>query len=376
MQQENTKTPSYQIAVIKGDGIGIDVTSSTLAVLNATQKQVGGFALDYNHIEAGAGYFQKTGVDIQPDGEEEAGEADAIFLGAIGLPSVRYDDGTEISPHLRLRDRYQLYAGIRPVRAYPNTPQRLADPRAKDIDLVILRESTEGLFYTAAVHNRCPVETDDEVQDVMRITRPTTEKLHEFAFKLARKRKLRGSSGQVTCVDKANVFKSMAFFRQIFDERHANNQDIETSYSYVDAQALDFIRRPWDFDVLVMENIFGDILSDLAGGLVGGMGMAACGEIGDAHGLFQPAHGSAPDIMGEDKANPLAAILSGALMLDYLADKSGNQQLAKGALLIEQAVYDCFEAKQLRPIEFGGDMGTRAVTQALIDYISTASGDA
>jgi len=370
-QQESTNTLSYKIAVIKGDGIGIDVTNSTLAILNATQKQVDGFTLNYNHIEAGAGYFQKTGVDIQPNGEEEAGEADAIFLGAIGLPSVRYEDGTEISPHLRLRDRYQLYAGIRPVRAYPNAPQRLADPRAKDIDLVIIRESTEGLFYTAAVHNRCPVETDEEVQDVMRITRTTTEKLHDFAFKLARKRKQRGSIGLVTCVDKANVFKSMAFFRQIFDERHANNQDIETSYSYVDAQALDFIRRPWDFDVLVMENIFGDILSDLAGGLVGGMGMAACGEIGDAHGLFQPAHGSAPDIMGQDKANPLAAILSGALMLDYLADKSGNQKLAEGALLIEQAVYDCFAANELRPMEFGGDMGTEAVTQALVDYIST-----
>ena len=367
---------SYQIAVIKGDGIGIDVTEATLEVLNETQKRVGGFALDYNFIQAGAGYFKQTGADIQPRGEEEAGEADAIFLGAIGLPSVRYDDGTEISPHLRLRDRYQLYAGIRPVRAYPNAPQRLADDRSKDIDLVILRESTEGLFYTAAVHDRCPVETDDEVQDVMRITRPTTEKLHDFAFKLARKRKLRGSSGLLTCVDKANVFKSMAFFRQIFDERHANNKDIETSYSYVDAQALDFIRRPWDFDVLVMENIFGDILSDLAGGLVGGMGMAACGEIGDAHGLFQPAHGSAPDIMGQDKANPLAAILSGALMLDYLADKSGNEQLAEGALLIEQAVYDCFAANQLRPMEFGGDMGTQAVTQALVDYISTVSGDA
>ena len=367
-------TPAYKIAVIKGDGIGIEVTDATLAILQACQSRVGGFLLDYHHIEAGAGYYQKTGVDIQPGGEEAAGEADAIFLGAIGLPSVRYEDGTEISPHLRLRDRFQLYAGVRPVRAYPNAPQRLADPRSAEIDMVILRESTEGLFYTAAVHNRCPVETDDEVQDVMRVTRSITEKLHDFAFKLARKRKLRGSKGMVTCVDKANVFKSMAFFRQIFDERYANNTDIETSYSYVDAQALDFIRHPWDFDVLVMENIFGDILSDLAGGLVGGMGMAACGEIGDHHGLFQPAHGSAPDIMGQDKANPLAAILSGALMLDYLADKSGNEKLAEGGLLIEQAVQDCFAANTIRPMEFGGDMGTEAVTQTLVEAITNFSG--
>lgn len=205
------------------------------------------------------------------------------------------------------------------------------------------------MFYTAAVHNRCPVETDQEVQDVMRVTRHTTEKLHDFAFKLANKRKQRGTSGLLTCVDKANVFKSMAFFRQIFDERHAKFPDTQVSYNYVDAQALDLIRQPWNFDVLVMENIFGDILSDLAGGLVGGMGMAPCGEIGDAHGLFQPAHGSAPDIMGQDKANPLAAILSGALMLDYLADKSGNDALTNAAKLIEDAVYAGFAANEIRP---------------------------
>ena len=360
----------FQVAIIKGDGIGVDVTEATLAVIDAVQKSVGGFTLDLNYIEAGAGYYQKTGQDIQPGGEEAAGEADAIFLGAIGLPSVRYEDGTEISPHLRLRDRFQLYAGIRPIRAYPNAPQRLADPRAREIDMVILRESTEGLFYTAAVHNRCPVANDDEVQDVMRITRKTTEKLHDFGFKLAQKRKDRGSSGKLTCVDKANVFKSMAFFRQIFDERLANFPDAEVGYNYVDAQALDFIRKPWEFDVLVMENIFGDILSDLAGGLVGGMGMASCGEIGDNHGLFQPAHGSAPDIMGQDKANPLAAILSGALMLDYLADKSGNKQLADAAKMIEDAVYEGFSDNAIRPMEFGGDMGTKAVTEELITRIN------
>ncbi|MDV7340581.1 isocitrate/isopropylmalate family dehydrogenase [Terasakiella sp. A23] len=362
---------TYQIAAIKGDGIGIDVTEATLAVIDAAQNRIGGFSLAYNYIDAGAGYYKETGKDIEDGGEEAAGEADAIFLGAIGLPSIRYENGTEISPHLRLRDRFQLYGGVRPVRAYPNAPQRLADPRAQSIDMVILRESTEGLFYSAAVHNRCPVENNDEVQDVMRITRSTTEKLHDFAFKLARKRKERGKTGKVTCVDKANVFKSMAFFRKIFDEQSVHYSDIEKSYNYVDAQALDFIRRPWDFDVVVTENMFGDILSDQAGGLVGGMGMAACGEIGDHHGLFQPAHGSAPDIMGQDKANPLAAILSGALMLDYLADKSGNDALSHAAQLIESAVYQGFEANAIRPMEFGGDMGTKAVTSEVIARVKS-----
>ncbi len=354
-----------QVALIKGDGIGIDVADAALELVDAALGKTSATRLYYQEILAGAGYFRETGRDIEERGEEAAGRADAIFLGAIGLPAVRHPDGTEISPHLRLRDRYQLYAGVRPVRAYPNAPQRLADPRARDIDLVILRESTEGLFYSAAVHGRSEVIDDSEVRDVLRITRATTEKLHRFGFELARKRKQRGSRGILTCVDKANVFTSMAFFRKIYAEIAPEFPDIQTDYNYVDAQALDFIRRPWDFDVLVTENMFGDILSDLAGGLVGGMGMAACAEIGDETGLFQPAHGSAPDIMGQDKANPLAAILSGALMLDYLADKADDPSLADAANLIEGAVERGFVENRLRPVEFGGDMGTRAITNEL-----------
>ncbi len=355
-----------QIALIRGDGIGVDVSNASLAMVDAALAKSTGLRISYREILAGAGYFKETGRDIEAGGEEAAGEADAIFLGAIGLPSIRHPDGTEVSPHLRLRDIYQLYAGVRPVRAYPNAPQRLADPRARDIDLVILRESTEGLFYSAAVHGRSEVIDNREVRDVLRITRDTTEKLHRFGFELARKRKQRGSAGKLTCVDKANVFTSMAFFRQIYDEIAPEFSDIETDYNYVDAQALDLIRRPWEFDVLVTENMFGDILSDLAGGLVGGMGIAACAEIGDDTGLFQPAHGSAPDIMGQDKANPLAAILSGALMLEYLAEKTDRAALVDAAELIESAVSRGFEQNRIRPIEFGGDMGTKAVTTELL----------
>jgi 3-isopropylmalate dehydrogenase len=359
------------LAVIRGDGIGVDVTDAALAVIEAARGKTGGFRLICNDLEAGAEYYRETGADVEPGLEDACDGADAILLGAIGLPAVRHADGTEISPHLRLRERYQLYAGVRPVKAYPNAPQRLADPHAAGIDLIILRESTEGLFYTAAATGRDIVQTDDEVQDILRITRPTTERLCDFAFRLAERRKQRGKQGEVTCVDKANVFRSMAFFRKIFDERRAGFPDVAVSYNYVDAQALDLIRRPWDFDVLVMENMFGDILSDLAGGLVGGMGMAACAEVGDTQALFQPAHGSAPDIMGQDKANPLAAILSGALMLDYLADKTGGHQgLTDAAQVIEDAVQSGFEQNRLRPMEFGGDMGTRAVTRELIALIS------
>ncbi|NKC14042.1 MAG: isocitrate/isopropylmalate dehydrogenase family protein [Gammaproteobacteria bacterium] len=364
-------TPHFEIAVIKGDGIGVDVTDAALAVVNAAQARLGGFQLHYKELEAGAAYFQRTGNDIAPGAQEAAAAADAIFLGAIGLPAIRHADGTEISPHLRLRDEFQLYAGVRPVKQYPNAPQRLADPRAAELDLVILRESTEGLFFSCAAVGGGELIGDSEARDTLRITRATTEKLHDFAFKLARKRKQRGSPGRVTCVDKANVFRSMAFFRKIFDERAAHFPDVAVDYNYVDAQALDLVRQPWAFDVLVMENMFGDILSDLAGGLVGGMGMAACAEIGDQHALFQPAHGSAPDIMGQDKANPLAAILSGALMLDYLADRADHPPLAAAALAIEAAVEEGFAREQIRPMEFGGDMGTKAVTAALVALVAS-----
>ncbi len=360
-----------RIALIRGDGIGVDVADAAIAVVQAALGRSAGPALALDEIQAGAGYFAETGQDIEPGGEERAGDADAIFLGAIGLPSVRHPDGTEISPHLRLRERFGLYAGLRPVKAYPNAPQRLADPRAADIDMVILRESTEGLFYSAAAHGRSDIRGDTEVRDTLRITRETTEKLHHFGFRYAEKRKERGRPGKLTCVDKANVFASMAFFRKIFDEVAPGYPGIEAGHNYVDAQALDLIRRPWDFDVMVMENMFGDILSDLAGGLVGGMGMAACAEIGDEVGLFQPAHGSAPDIMGQDKANPLAAILSGAMMLDYLADKTGDGTLTDAATLIEQAVEDGFAANALRPMEFGGDMGTKAVTAEIMDRLTS-----
>ncbi|WP_421724999.1 isocitrate/isopropylmalate dehydrogenase family protein [Bauldia sp.] len=367
-----TSGEPVRVAIIKGDGIGVDVANAALAAVDAARSAVGGFTIDYREIAGGAGYFRETGHDLEPGGEETAGEADAMFVGAIGLPSVRKSDGTEIAPHLRLRDRYGLYAGVRPVRAYPNAPRRLADPRAGEIDLVILRESTEGLFYTAAVHGRSEIVDDFEARDIMRITRPTTEKLHRFGFQLAERRRRRGARGLITCVDKANVFVTMAFFRQIFDEIATEFPDVETGYNYIDAQALDLVRQPWEFDVLVTENIFGDILSDLAAALVGGMGMAACAEIGDTTGLFQPAHGSAPDIAGQDKANPLAAILSAGMMLEYLEGKADNPSLGVAGRLIDDAVYRGFAEKRIRPMEFGGDMGTIAVAREVVALVGEA----
>ena len=360
---------TFNIATFQGDGIGPDVINSAIEIIDKASNAVGGLNFEWNFIKAGAAYYKETGQDLEDDGEKKAEQSDAIFLGAIGLPSIRKDDGTEIAPHLRFREVFNLYAGVRPVKAYKNTPQRLSNKNAEKIDLVVLRECTEGLFYTAAVHNRNKIANNNEVEDIMRITRNTTTRLHNFAFKLAEKRKQKGKLGKVTCVDKANVFKSQALFRKIFNEIKEEYPNISADTCYVDAMALNLIRQPWEYDVMVMENIFGDILSDLGGGLVGGMGMASCGEIGDNHGLFQPAHGSAPDIMGKNKANPLATILSGSLMLEYLADKKDCPDANEAALIIENAIEEGFNKNLLRPFEFGGDMSTTEITSQILNLI-------
>ena len=358
---------SLNIAVIPGDGIGNEIIPVACEVIDAALADQTHVALTYQQQIMGAQCYADTGVAMSDDTFEAIKAADAILLGAIGLPSIRYPDGTEISPHLRLRDEFQLFAGVRPVKAYPNTPMRLADPRGHDIDFVIVRESTEGLFYS---HTRGEVIDDLEALETLRITRATSEKLFDFTFELARRRKSRGTPGRVHCVDKANVFRSMAFFRKIFDERAADFPDVEREYAYVDAMALQMVRDPWTLDVLVMENMFGDILSDLGGGLVGGMGMASCGEIGTDHALFQPAHGSAPDIMGTDSANPIATILSGALMLDWLANRHDAPALTAAAQRIEQAVWDAFASGRLQPKEFGGDHGTSYTRDLVLECLA------
>jgi 3-isopropylmalate dehydrogenase len=348
----------FEICVLPGDGIGVEVIDATLPVLEKAQK---GFALRFATRPAGAHHYKETGEALPEATFRAAKAADAILFGAMGWPEIRYPDGTEIGPQLDLRVRLELYAGVRPARAIPGIPLPLADPRAREIDLVVVRESTEGLF---ASRGKGVVEGDREARDTMVITRRGSERVHEFAFRLAAQRRR-----AVTCVDKANVFASMAFFRKVFDEVAKRHPGVRAAHHYIDATALDMVRRPWAFDVLVTENMFGDILSDLAAGLVGGMGMAPSGDIGDAHGLFQPCHGSAPDIAGQGKANPTACILSGAMMLDWLAARSGNDALREAARRIERAVDEVFASRKVVPFEFGGKDGTAAIRDAVLSNL-------
>jgi 3-isopropylmalate dehydrogenase len=204
----------------------------------------------------------------------------------------------------------------------------------------------------------------------MVITRRTSERLFDFSLKLAAKRKARGGKGVCTCVDKSNVFRAFAFFRAIFDERALHVAGVTPEHTYIDAVSAALVRRPWDFDVLVTENMFGDILSDLTAGLVGGLGMAPSADIGDTHAVFQPCHGTAPDIMGQGKANPTAMLLSVAMMLDWLSEKHEHASAADAARRIEAAV-DAVYAEGLRPYEFGGRDGTAEVSRAVLTALDS-----
>ena len=364
----------FSIAVLPGDGIGPEVIAPCLdlvqqacarvteAAVHRSSSRLGGVVLELAQYPAGAQHYVRTGEALPGGTLRAATAADAILLAAMGVPDIRYPDGTEISPQLDLRFELGLYAGLRPVRVLPNVATPLADPRAAGVDIAIVRESTEGLF---ASHRCGTVEDDRTARDTMVITRDVSERLFRFAFDLARQRRDRGRPGRVTCVDKANVFTSFAFFRRIFDEVATTYPDIEADHAYVDATALNLIRRPWDYDVIVTENMFGDILSDLGAGLVGGMGMAPSADIGDDHALFQPSHGSAPDIAGQGIANPTAMILSAAMMLDWLGRRHRCASAALAGRCLVAATDAAYAGGRLSPVDLGGSDGTRAIAEAV-----------
>ena len=359
---------SFHIAVLAGDGIGPEVMAPALEVLRRVSEATPGLNLRFTQAEAGANHYRDNGKSMPDSTIKLCEEADAILLGACGLPSVRYPDNTEIMPQVELRFIFDLYAGVRPCRLIPGAPSPIVGASERGIDLVVIRESTEGLFASMGKG----VVTHDEARETLVITRKTSERLFDFSFRYAQRRKARGLPGRLTCVDKANVFKAYAFFRQIFDERGTNFPDVKQDHLYVDACSAMLVRKPWDFDVMVMENMFGDILSDLTAGLIGGMGMAPSADIGDTHAVFQPCHGTAPDIMGQGKANPTAMILSAAMMLDWLADKHDHKMAAAAAQVIERAVDDAF-ATGLTPCEFGGRDGTAAVAKAVFQALPGAT---
>lgn len=353
---------SFKIAVLSGDGIGPEVMEPCISLLYQAAALTGGFRLSLEHVPAGAEHYRECGVSISDEALHAASNADAILLAAMGLPDIRYEDGTEIAPQLELREKLGLYAGVRPIRTIPGLAPVLADPRAAALDAVLIRESTEGLF---AARGKTQFEGDMLARDTMLITRPVCEKLFDFALELGVKRKKVGGAGIVTCVDKANVLGALAFFRKIFDERAKGFPNVTANHAYVDAVGLNLVKQPWIYDVLVTENMFGDILSDVGAALMGGMGFAPSADIGDDHAVFQPCHGSAPDIAGQGKANPTAMILSGAMMLEWLGEQHDCAEAVGAGALLRQAVDDAFSSGELKPFEIGGRAGTIEIVDAV-----------
>jgi 3-isopropylmalate dehydrogenase len=290
----------------------------------------------------------------------------AILHGAAGMPGITYPDGTEVGNdlHLQLRFRLDLYANVRPIRLYPGVRSPLEGWKPGQIDYVIVRENTEGLYASrgAGVNLRGEVVTDTLV-----VTRKGTERVARFCFELASRRNgaPRDGKRRVTVCDKANILRTYAFFRQVCDEVAADYPAVEIDYAYADAITVHLLKKPDHYDVIVAENMFGDIISDLGAGTVGGLGIAASAELGDRHGLFQGAHGSAPDIAGQDLASPIATILSGALMLRWLGERHDDAALQGGADRVQAAVEAVLAEGRSVPRDLGGSATCSGITEAV-----------
>ncbi len=328
---------SYQIAVVPGDGIGPEVCFAAVETLHALYGNDS--LLRFSDYPAGADLYRRTGDSFPEATFQACRQADAILHGAAGIPGVVHPDGTEagLDFTLRLRFELDLFANIRPIRLYSGVNSPLKGIKPGQIDYVILRENSEGLYAArgAGAQLRGEVAVDTLVQ-----TRKGVERIVRRAFELARTSDGAPADGvrRVTCVDKANVLRSYAFFRSIFDEIALDYPDIEAEHGLIDAMAMYLVTRPGHYNVIVTENMFGDILSDLAAATIGGMGLAASAEVGLSQGLFQAAHGSAPDIAGKGIANPYGTMLSAAAMLDWLGTGHADKRLSDGGARLRAAV--------------------------------------
>ncbi len=356
---------SYRIVLIPGDGIGPEIVSSAMDVLSCLQNLRNDFSLKVEKREAGAAYYSKAGEPMSKETLEVCRRADAILKGPVGDPSVRTPEGTEGGLLGGVMRRgLDVYANVRPIRLLPGTrsPLKL---KPGEIDYVIVRENTEGLYASRNIG----VTTPWAVSDTMLMTKPGIERVCRFAYELTRNRHGAPRDGvhRLTCVDKSNVLRGYAFFREIFTEIGKEYPDIEKDYLYADAAAQALVMDPSRFDVLVMENLLGDILSDLGGGTIGGIGLCPSGNYGERIAYFEPIHGSAPSLAGKGLANPISQILSAAMMLEKL----GEQEYSH---VIERAVWRALESGELVIDTNGCPIGgTVAATRSIVKHISECS---
>jgi tartrate dehydrogenase/decarboxylase/D-malate dehydrogenase len=344
----------YKIAVIPGDGIGPEIVPAGINVLNAVAEKFG-FELQYQQFPYGAGYYKQTGK-FMPDGALDILRVfDALYFGAVGLPDV--DDTLPAKLFtFKVRTGFDQYVNYRPARLLPGIEGPLRGKNPQDIDLVVVRENTEGEFVQSGGFVR-PEFPEGMATDTSIFTRKGIERIVHYSFQLARKRRK-----QVTNVTKSNtLIHSLAYWDRIVEEVRASYPDVEYQKMYVDNASANFVLHPEKFDVVLTTNFIGDILSDLGGSIMGSLGLGPSGNINPEKtypSMFEPIHGSAPDIAGQEIANPIGAIWSGALMLEHLGKAEAGENIVRAIeATIKQGVL---------PVDLGGSAKTMEIAEAVI----------
>ncbi|WP_304626095.1 tartrate dehydrogenase [Sporosarcina sp. BP05] len=353
---------NYKIAVIAGDGIGPEVIDEGIKVLNKIATLDGSFQFDFTHFPWGCEYYTKHGKMMVDDGMEQLKAFDAIYLGAVGFPGVP-DHISLWDLLLIIRKEFDQYVNIRPIKLLKGAHCPLADVKREDIDMLFIRENTEGEYSGAGDWLFKGKDNEVVLQNGV-FSRKGTERIIRYAFETARK-----EGRSLTSISKANALNySMVFWDQVFEEVSADYPDVETASYLVDAAAMLMITDPKRFEVVVTSNLFGDILTDVGAALAGGIGLAAGANINPERefpSMFEPVHGSAPDIAGQGIGNPLASIWSASQMLDYF----GYEQYGK--LVIDAIEQLLVEDGTLTP-DMKGTASTSEVGDRLVDIMTSS----
>jgi 3-isopropylmalate dehydrogenase len=347
------------IVVIEGDGIGPEVTRQAIKVLNAV-AEAGGHEFNYTYHLMGACAIDKTGTPLPDETIEAALNSDAILFGAIGHPKYDNDPTAKVRPEqglLKLRKSLQLFANIRPVTTYPAL-QHLSPLKAKileDVDFVIFRELTGGIYFGKKELNAEGTQALDECI----YSREEIERIAHLAFRQARQRRKK-----LTLVDKANVLETSRLWRKVIQDIAKQYTDVKVDFLFVDNAAMQIIQNPKQFDVILTENMFGDILSDEASVISGSLGLLPSASIGKGSALFEPIHGSYPQAAGKDIANPLGSILSAAMLLDHFGLHADAARIREAA---NWTLQNGFVTKDIDPINF---YFTSTIGELISDYVS------
>ena len=350
---------SYRIAVIEGDGIGREVVPEGIRVLEAAARRFD-ISLSWQHFDWSCETYLKTSRMMPEDGLEQLRPFDAIYLGAVGYPGVP-DHVSLWGLLIPIRRGFKEYVNLRPARLLEGISSPLSGRKAGDIDFIIVRENSEGEYSEVGGRVNRNTESDMAIQEVI-FTRRAVDRIITYAFELARTRKK-----HVTSATKSNgIVYAMPFWDERFAAISKQYPDVKADQFHIDILTAHFVQHPDWFDVVVGSNLFGDILSDLGAAVVGSMGLAPSGNLNPEReypSLFEPVHGSAPDIAGKGIANPVAQIWSGAMMLDHLGEK-------EAARAVEQAIFRVLASSNVRTRDIGGTASTREMGEIVAAEVS------